>query len=176
MTSAPQWANERPEIHDYDPTWPARAEVERAELLIALGPWLVNGIEHIGSTSVPGLAAKPIIDLMASVTDMDAITNPPTKDWVLVPPHLDGRPWRRFFVKPDPTGTRRRAHLHVITAGHPRWSAQLRFRDALRADPKLAGEYAALKRRLAVECAHDREAYGEGKSDFVAGVLRGTVN
>ncbi|MGI5504320.1 GrpB family protein [Lentzea sp. CA-135723] len=171
----PPWAYERPEVRPHDPAWAERARAEAAGLTDLLAPWLVDGVEHIGSTAVPGLAAKPIVDLMASVTSLD--TTPvdllAAHGWACVPPELDNRPWRRFFVKPDPTGTRREAHLHVIEAGHHRWTDQLRFRDALRADPDLARQYEDLKRELADSNGHDREAYTAGKADFVARALRG---
>jgi GrpB-like predicted nucleotidyltransferase (UPF0157 family) len=174
----PPWAHERPEVHPPDPGWAGRAAAECARLAGPLAPWLAGGIEHIGSTAVPGLAAKPILDLMASVTDPDAVVEHASgrlaaDGWCYVPPELDsGGSWRRFFVKPDAAGQRRVAHLHVIRAGHPRWAEQLAFRDALRGDGELAGRYAGLKRRLAREHAGDREAYTAAKSEFVAAVLR----
>lgn len=171
----PAWAHEQAEVCPYDHAWAARAEVERAQLTDLLAPWLVDGVEHIGSTAVPGLAAKPIVDLMASVTDVDAVAaQAPLPGWSHVPPELDLRPWRRFFVKPDASGRRRAAHLHVIAAGHARWTDQIRFRDALRRDGVLAQRYEELKRRLAEQHGHDREAYTHGKAEFVASVLAGT--
>jgi GrpB-like predicted nucleotidyltransferase (UPF0157 family) len=172
----PAWAFERAEVSEYSVRWADRADVERARLAALLAPWLVDGVEHIGSTAVPGLAAKPIVDVMASVTDLDLVVAQASgglvaDGWCYVPPALDGRPWRRFFVKPDASGVRREAHLHLIEAGHPRWGAQLAFRDALRRDPGLAREYAELKRRLATAHGHDREAYTEGKAEFVNLVL-----
>jgi len=90
-----------------------------------------------------------------------------------VPPDLDrGGAWRRFFVKPDASGQRRVAHLHVIRAGHPRWAEQIAFRDALRRDDGLARSYEELKRRLAAQHAGDREAYTDAKAEFVADALR----
>lgn len=170
----PRWAYEQAKVRPHDPRWAARAEVERDELIALLAPWLVDGVEHIGSTSVPGLAAKPIVDLMASVSDLDAVVDEAplvARGWRYVPPELDRRPWRRFFVKPDASGQRREAHLHVIRAGHHRWADQLGFRDALRQDGVLARQYDELKRRLAEQHGHDREAYTEGKAEFVASVL-----
>jgi GrpB-like predicted nucleotidyltransferase (UPF0157 family) len=84
---------------------------------------------------------------------------------------LDRRPWRRFFVKPDASGQHRIAHLHVIRAGHPRWSEQIAFRDALRRDGELARRYEDLKRRLSARYAQDREAYTEAKAAFIADVF-----
>lgn len=175
--SVPAWAFEQAEVSEYDVRWADRALVEQEKLAALLAPWLVDGIEHIGSTAVPGLAAKPIVDVMASVTDLDLVVAQASKSleadgWCYVPPELDGRPWRRFFVKPDPTGRRREAHLHLIAAGHPRWEAQIRFRDALRRDQGLAREYEELKRRLTKAHGHDREAYTRGKAEFVERATR----
>ncbi|SMC65513.1 GrpB family protein [Lentzea albidocapillata] len=172
---APVWAFERTEVRPHDPLWTVRAEAECEELKRLLAPWLVDGVEHIGSTAVPGLAAKPIIDVMASVIhlDTDASELLVAHGWAYVPPELDNRPWRRFFVKPDQTGQRREAHLHLIQAGHQRWTDQIRFRDALRNDTTLAQAYEDLKRQLADQSGHDREAYTTGKAAFVAKALRG---
>ncbi|MFB9905814.1 GrpB family protein [Allokutzneria oryzae] len=173
MSEIPAWATERAVVLPYDPRWPERASGERTRLVELLGPWLADGVEHIGSTSVPGLAAKPIVDLMASVRDHTdgAVHGALTGDgWHLVPPELDERPWRRFFVRAS--GQRRVAHLHVVSAGHRRWRDQIAFRDALRADAGLAREYTELKRGLSDRHGGDREAYTAGKSEFVARVLR----
>ena len=80
---------------------------------------------------------------MASVTDPDAVAEHASRrlaadGWCYVPPELDGRSWRRFFVKPDAAGQHRIGHLHVIRAGHPRWAEQIAFRDALLRDGQLA--------------------------------------
>lgn len=174
--AAPPWAYEQLELRPHDPRWSERAQAERDRLAELLAPWLVAGVEHVGSTAVPGLAAKPIIDLMASVSDPGAAGAEagPLLDgdgWCYVPPELDRRSWRRFFVKPDPSGQRRVAHLHLIRASHPRWAEQIAFRDALRDDHQLAERYEDLKRGLAAQHAADREAYTDGKGAFVAAVL-----
>src|SRR5271169_908134 len=125
--TTPSWAYEKAEVRPHDPRLTERASAERTRLAGLLAPWLVDGIEHVGSTAVPGLAAKPVIDLMASVTDPDALVAQAGEGlaadgWCYVPPDLDRAGlWRRFFVKPDASGQRRAAHLHVIKAGHPRW-------------------------------------------------------
>ncbi|HMD93644.1 MAG TPA: GrpB family protein [Trebonia sp.] len=174
--AAPPWAYEQPAVHLYDPRWAETAVRERARLAGLLAPWLADGVEHVGSTAVPGLAAKPVIDLMASVRDADTAVREAGEllaaaGWCYVPPDLDGRPWRRFFVKPDASGQRRAAHLHVMTSGEPRWARQLAFRDALRRDNQLARRYEALKRRLAASHADDREAYTDAKAQFIADAL-----
>jgi GrpB-like predicted nucleotidyltransferase (UPF0157 family) len=175
--AVPAWAHEKAQVLPHDPRLADRARTERGRLARLLAPWLVDGVEHVGSTAVPGLAAKPVIDLMASVADPDVLVVQAGEQlaadgWCYVPPELDRRPWRRFFVKPDDSGQRRVAHLHVIRAGHPRWAEQIAFRDALRRDDQLAGSYANLKRRLAAQHAVDREAYSEAKARFVADALR----
>ena len=124
----------------------------------------------------PGPAAKPVIDLMARAADPGAVValageRLAADGWCYVPRGLDQRPWRRFFVKPDASGQRREAHLHVMQAGHPRWAEQIAFRDALRLDSGLARRYADLKRELTRQHGHDREAYTEGKAQFIATVL-----
>jgi GrpB-like predicted nucleotidyltransferase (UPF0157 family) len=175
--TVPAWAYAKPEIRAHDPRLIQLAATEKDRLTAILAPWLLDGVEHVGSTAVPGLAAKPIIDLMASVRDLDAVVDEAGErlwadGWCYVPPQLDsGGSWRRFFVKPDESGQHRYAHLHVIAAGHPRWADQIAFRDALRGDDELAGRYADLKRRLAAEHADDREAYTEAKGEFVRDVL-----
>ena len=175
----PPWAYQQPEIHPHDPRHIEQAEIERARLEEILQPWLADGgVEHVGSTSVPGLAAKPVIDLMAQVRDLDAVVDQAgaklsADGWHYVPPDLDGGgSWRRFFVKPDPSGQRRYAHLHLIQAGHERWTQQLEFRDALRRDDELAATYANLKRRLTAAHPHDRESYTEAKAEFIIEALR----
>ena len=171
----PAWAGEPVVIVDYDPGWALQAAQERRRLVDLLGPWLVDDVYHVGSTAIPGLAAKPIIDLMAGVGSLDdapvlvGVLAP--YDWHLVPPELDARPWRRLLVKV--AAGQRVAHLHLLNPGTPRWAEQLQFRDRLRARPALAAEYGQLKRRLAREHADDREAYAKGKAAFVRLVLSG---
>lgn len=171
----PAWVTEPVYLVDADPAWALRGEQERDELEGLLAPWLVAHVEHVGSTSIPGLAAKPIIDLQAPVLDLadpqPLVAALQPHGWHYVDPDLDQRPWRRFFVKV--TEGRRSAHLHVMTFDSPRWHQQLTFRDALRAKPVLVAECAALKRALASEYAGDREAYSDAKADFIESVLNG---
>jgi len=174
----PAWAFEAVHLSPYDPGWPALAAAYADELRPALEPWLLSPIEHVGSTSVPGLTAKPVIDLMALVGDLDAAVAAVAprlgeQGWRYVPPGLDGRPFRRFFAKVSPDERHRLAHLHLMAPGADRWDQQLRFRDALRADPALRDEYAAVKSGLAEVHAQDREQYTNEKATFVIQVLRG---
>jgi GrpB-like predicted nucleotidyltransferase (UPF0157 family) len=116
-----------------------------------LSPWALTPIEHIGSTAIPQLPAKPATDLMVAVRSFDVVPEMSmaltTVGWHLVPPDLDERPSRRFFVKV--VGGRRTAHLHVMVVGEPRWTEQLVFHDRLRPDMGLRDEYAQLKIALA---------------------------
>ena len=152
----------------YDPSWPARFEEERAAVEAAIEPWLAGQVEHVGSTAVPGLEAKPTIDLLAPVHDLEdaraAIEALAAIGYV----HAPHRPFMHWLCKPS--AAVRTHHLALIELTHPEFAARLRFRDRLRAEPELAAEYAALTRRLAVEHPDDREAYTEGKAEFVARV------
>lgn len=169
----PVWATERVEVTDYDPAWADRGIRERHLLEELLAPWLTGVVEHVGSTAVPGLAAKPIIDLQAPVGTLDVaeaiVPVVAPHGWHYVPPELDERSYRRFFVKVG--DDRRIAHLHVMTADGARWHQQLAFRDALRADPALVRAYAGFKVELADRHHDDREAYTAGKQCFVQDVL-----
>ena len=165
--------NEPVEIVPYDDRWPDRAQELISSLTELLAPRLTAGIHHVGSTAVPGLAAKPIIDLLAGVDglDLEEATHRELEEdgWHYVPPDLDDRPWRRLFVKVK--AEKRYAHLHLVHPSNERWDNELGFRDRLRADPDLAIAYAQLKRKLAAEYHDDREAYTRGKTDFIRSAL-----
>jgi GrpB-like predicted nucleotidyltransferase (UPF0157 family) len=155
----------------YDPSWPRRFEAERAELTRVLGPWLAGPIEHIGSTAVPGLIAKPVIDIMAGVRDLesslDARAALASLEYLYFPYRPEVMHW---FCKPSPA--RRTHHLHLVPVGSALWDERLLFRDYLRSSPVAAEEYAALKTALAVQFELDREAYTDAKSGFVEATLR----
>jgi GrpB-like predicted nucleotidyltransferase (UPF0157 family) len=159
-------------IVEYNTAWPAQFLAERDVLQIALAPWLIGDIEHIGSTSVLGLAAKPVIDIMAPVASLDAsrdaIAAAEAAGYCFYPYKPDEIHW---FCKPSPEV--RTHHLHLVPLGSRRWNEQIAFRDALRQNPALAQDYAALKRRLALDFANDREAYTEGKAPFILRTLAG---
>ena len=153
------------------PRWAALYTEEAARLaraLTAYGPVLA----HCGSTSVPGLPAKPILDLLVGVPaplDVAALAR------ALAPLGYEHAPWagvpgHEVFGRGQP-----RTHLlHVVPAGGPAWARMLRFRDALRADGALAAEYAALKRALSARYPEDRASYTEAKGAFIARVLAAT--
>lgn len=157
-------------IAPYDPAWPDRFESEMALLQAAIGRWITGGIHHVGSTAVPGLAAKPVIDILVGVEELRSsrgcFDRLAELDYRYFPYRVDEMHW---FCKPDPAS--RTHHLHLVPTGSYRYRAELAFRDALRARPDLATEYAALKHRLASAHRDDREAYTEAKQGFIAGVL-----
>lgn len=159
------------EIIDYDPAWPAMFEAERARLEELLAPWLAAPIEHVGSTAVPGLAAKPIIDIMAPVRGLaesrDAIEALKALDYHYWPYRSRVMHW---FLKPAPQ--HRTHHLHLVPYRTQLWRSRLVFRDRLRASPEVAAEYEALKRSLAAEYRDDREGYTKAKSPFITELLR----
>jgi GrpB-like predicted nucleotidyltransferase (UPF0157 family) len=153
------------EVVPYDPEWPRVFEAERVLLERVLAPWLDGGIHHIGSTAVPGLAAKPVIDMLAGVRDLEearAAFDLLAERGYVYTPH---RPRTHRFAKAQTRG------LHLTEVGTDLWCERLAFRDALRANPALAAEYGALKLRLAREHPSDLRAYTVAKRPFVARVL-----
>jgi GrpB-like predicted nucleotidyltransferase (UPF0157 family) len=158
------------EIAAPDPRWPALFAAERDAIVAALAPWLVGVPEHIGSTAVPGLAAKPVIDIMAPVASLHAarpaIAAAAALQYLHAPYQADVMHW---FCKPTPQ--HRTHHLHMVPIDSPLWRDRLAFRDALRRDPALRDAYAALKRTLAATHRHDRDAYTAAKGPFIARVL-----
>lgn len=158
------------ELVSYDVTWPAQFKAERAMLEEALEQWLTGRIEHVGSTAIPNLVAKPIIDIMAPVRSLEdssaAIEAAISVGYVYYPYKADTMHW---FCKPS--SDYRTHHLHLIPQGSDLWLARLFFRDELRRSKALANEYAVLKEHLAKEFALDREAYTKAKKPFVDKVL-----
>jgi GrpB-like predicted nucleotidyltransferase (UPF0157 family)/predicted kinase len=155
-------------VSPYDPAWPARYEAERARVAEALGD-LALAIHHVGSTAVPGLAAKPVIDLLVTVSDLQpgSFYAPYLQPLGYVfhdhPENTD----RRYFSK----GTPHTHHLHIVEAESPALDVHLRFRNALRARPDLLETYAQTKRALAARYPDDRAAYTEAKSACVQEIL-----
>ena len=153
----------------YDPAWPRLFTEEIARLRALLPPALQLELEHTGSTSVPGLAAKPILDILGGHPPGAAVE--PFIDALVAAGYSyrgeQGIPGRHFFRRGEP----RSYHLHLAAVGGSFWRDQTAFRDALRGDARLCDEYAALKLALAQRYPRDREAYIEAKTDFVTGVL-----
>ncbi|WP_328307840.1 GrpB family protein [Actinomycetospora sp. NBC_00405] len=176
--SFPEWAVEPVRLVEHDPAWARRAEGFAGEVRELFGRYLIGDVVHVGSTAIPGLPAKPIIDLQSVAADpVKAVTAAgvaaEAASWMLVPRELDQQPWRWLFVRVDSQGCSRLAHLHLMPPGQARWDEQLHFRDQLRLSAELRAEYAALKQRLAVDHHDDREAYTAAKSAFVRRVTAG---
>ena len=167
---------DRVELVAYDPRWPSMFETEAGRLRTALtgldlGPFR---LEHFGSTAIPGIAAKPIIDIMLIAADQSRWPGviEPIRSLGYVYWADNPRRDRMFFVKGmPPFGTGRTHHVHVHTPEDAR--AALVFRDHLRRNPDAVEHYARLKRELEARHPTDREAYTEGKAEFVAEIVRG---
>jgi GrpB-like predicted nucleotidyltransferase (UPF0157 family) len=161
-------------IVDYDPAWPGMFEEEAARLRLALAPDLILGLEHFGSTAIPGLAAKPIIDMLLAVRSLaearDSFRDPLERLGYLYWAENPKRD-RLFFVKGlPPHAPHRTHHLHVTQLDGELWR-RLAFRDHLRTHREDAQRYEALKRDLAARYRDDREAYTEAKSAFIDEIL-----
>ena len=174
-----QWSNaadDAVQLVEPDPSWPAQFAAEARAIAAALRP-LEPRLEHFGSTAVPDLPAKPIIDLLIILDDLPA--------WPQLIAPLAGlgyvywagnpRPDRMFFVKGmPPYGPRRSHHAHVRISADT--TAELAFRDWLRAHPAEATQYAKLKRELVERFGSDREAYTAAKSGFIQEILAKAAN
>ena len=162
-------------IHPYDPEWPARFEHERERITPLLGSWLARDIEHMGSTAVPGLPAKAIIDMLAVVDDIssraDATELLTPAGWLHAPEPTDEGDRKLSFC--FPSVERRTYHLHVVEESSTPWRGWLAFRDYLRVHDNARVEYAELKARLAAAHGGDpneRDAYRAGKAAFVRAI------
>ena len=167
----PEWTPLPITVVDYDPAWPAVFEAIRQRIASALGS-LALRIEHMGSTSVPGLAAKPIIDidtvirvagdLPATIERLEAIGYNHRGEIQGGPPGCEA------FDRPPDAPVH---HLFVCPLGTDQFEKHLAFRDYLRTHPEARAEYMALKRDLAARFSHDRLRYTESKSEFILGIL-----
>jgi GrpB-like predicted nucleotidyltransferase (UPF0157 family) len=160
-------------IAEYDPAWQDLFAEQVGQVSAVLAPWLAAPIEHVGSTSVPGLAAKPVVDMLAAVRSLasaqDAVAPLTERGWLFWPDDPN-RHYRLWFLRPRPEA--RTHHLHVMAHDDPHARAVIAFRDALRADPALVAEYADLKARLASQHKQNRNAYTNAKGEFIARALR----
>jgi GrpB-like predicted nucleotidyltransferase (UPF0157 family) len=155
----------------WDPRWPALFEDAAKQLIAHLGPSII-AVHHVGSTAVPGLCAKPILDILVSVADIKPVISLLLQVEALGYEYRPDReiPERRFFRRPR-GGHVRTHHLSFAEPGSRFHKVTLAFRDALRSNARLSAEYARLKQDLARRFPNDRLAYIEGKSEFVLGVL-----
>ena len=154
----------------HDPRWSVLFAQEAQRIRDALAARdLTLAIEHMGSTAVPGLSAKPIVDLLAGWDRVEELPRliDALRDAGYIHRGEQGIPGREFFRRGDP----RQYHLHLAQFGGPFWRDHLAFRDLLRADAGIASAYDALKHMLAEKYPRDREAYIDGKTEFVQDML-----
>jgi len=165
------------EVVPYDPQWPKLFEEEVEQLKAIFGTEIVAA-HHVGSTAVPGVWAKPIIDVLLEVRDINRIDgyNDEMIAWGYLPKGTFGIAGRRFFIKGNEV--HRTHHIHVFERGHPRSGPSptvqryLDFRSYLTAHPAEANAYAQLKRKLARQFPHDIDGYMAGKDDFIKEIER----
>ena len=168
---------EEVELAPYDPAWPAMFRAEAAHLRACLPGDVIGRIEHFGSTAVPGLLAKPIIDMLVETPSLERARQ-------VIPPILEAQgydyfwrptwgndvgPFYCWFIKREAAGNRTH-HIHVVEPHFEHWQ-RLGFRDYLRAHPGTARAYAALKRNLAADYKTDRVAYTQAKGGFIRRVM-----
>jgi GrpB-like predicted nucleotidyltransferase (UPF0157 family) len=156
-------------VSDYDPNWPTLFERERTRIKNALGSFAL-AIEHVGSTAVPGLPSKPIIDLLVGVPSLEearerCIEPIEALGYNHIPEYASWLPCELFFRKGPPGPWTH--HVHLMEPFCPRWEALLVFRDYLRAHTEAARAYADIKRALAASSKDNIEAYRNGKDAFV---------
>ena len=159
-------------VVDYDPQWPILFEKEKEAILAALRNRFLM-VEHIGSTAVPGLAAKPLIDIAVGIQKLaDAPVLIPCIEqlgYSYEPTFEQLVPERRFFWKGTPTV--HTFHIHLAEPDHPVLVKPIQFRDYLRKHPDAAQEYGILKKELAKRCVQDLDTYVAGKTGFVEKVM-----
>jgi GrpB-like predicted nucleotidyltransferase (UPF0157 family) len=153
--------------HNVD--WARVYEGERARIEAAIGAHILE-VQHVGSTSIPGLAAKPIIDIAVGVEDFEVarVCIAPLEALGYTYHGENGISGRHYFTRGDPTLYH--THMHEVTSRA--WGNLVLFRDYLLQHPKEVRAYLALKRRLAEQHRHDRRAYTEGKAAFIERILR----
>ncbi|MCE5336998.1 MAG: GrpB family protein [Desulfobacteraceae bacterium] len=162
-------------LKPYDPGWPDLFRAEKEHLEACLPKDLIGRIEHFGSTAVPGMTAKPVIDMLVEVRDLEE-----TKTRIV--PELisqgydyfwrptfgdDGPPFYAWFIRRGPGKGERTHHIHMVEAHFSEHWDRLLFRDYLIGHPEAAREYAEIKLRLAKAFPRDRAAYTRGKTEFV---------
>ncbi len=155
----------------YNPQWKSKFEDEKNVIEKILRAWVNEGIHHVGSTSIPGLAAKPIIDIMVGVESLaqskECIELLAQIDYCYAPYRTNIMHW---FCKPSPE--HRTHHLYLMEPTNPEWKARLAFRNYLRDNASARMEYETLKLRLSKKHKFDREAYTAAKTEFVARIVK----
>lgn len=157
-------------IEEYQEAWPQQFEAEKTHLSKFIPESAI--VEHIGSTSVPGLAAKPIIDIMIGLVNFDVanslVAGISSLQYEYVSQFEDQMPYRRFFRK-EKEGVRTH-HIHMVAIDSEFWNRHLAFRNYLRNHPEVAGEYAAIKYELAQREWSDMNDYADAKTEFIRSI------
>ena len=157
-------------LSEYDPKWPMKFNAEKKFLVEIIGNWLYGTIEHVGSTAIPGLIAKPVIDIMFGVKTLEA-----SRPAIAI---LENNGYEYSAYKTNvmhwfckPSDAFRTHHLHLIPYESPLWQERIRFRELLLSNEQIAYEYSVLKKNLAVKYKEDREAYTTEKWPFIEKAL-----
>jgi GrpB-like predicted nucleotidyltransferase (UPF0157 family) len=166
------------EITPYNPAWPSMFKQEKAVLLALSPKGLIRRVEHFGSTAVPGLAAKPIVDMLVEVASLEEtkekiapLLEAKGYDYFWRPSWGDDTPpFYAWFIKRGPDGCRTH-HIHMVERDFDHWN-RLYFRDYLIENKEIAEQYQELKLRLAREYPNDRVAYTKGKTEFILETTR----
>lgn len=169
---------ERVNIVPYNPDWPRMFAEERDHLLATLPSELIRRIEHFGSTSIPELAAKPVVDMLVEVSSLEEtkvrivpVLEAQGYDYFWRPTRGDDvPPFYAWFIKRDIDGNRTH-HIHMVEKDFENWECLL-FRDYLIEHQEIAREYETLKLKLASDYPNDREAYTNGKTEYVVRVTK----
>lgn len=158
-------------VVEYSPVWPDLFEQEKRLLQSVLANTGAV-IEHVGSTAVPGMAAKPIIDLMLGLRDFSQanslIPKITAQGYLYISKHEDVMPDRRFFTKQQ--GQTKTHHIHMVEIGSDFWERHLLFRNYLRQNPEAARDYTALKKELTQREWRDGNEYANAKTEFIRGI------
>ncbi len=157
-------------LEEYDSSWVSKFEEEKAHLLSIAGEWNYGSVEHVGSTAVPGMVAKPVIDVMFGVQSLEE--SKPAID-TIVENGYEYWPYKtevmHWFCKPSDAF--RTHHLHLIPFESSLWQERIKFRELLRSNKHVALQYAQLKRELAASHKEDREQYTQKKWPFIQEAL-----
>lgn len=167
---------ERVRIFSYDPKWPEKYEMEKVRL-VALLPEAFLALEHVGSTAVPGMEAKPIVDMMGGVRSMeeaDALLPILCQNGYSTSAEFNATLVDQRWLMRHALGHRTH-HLHLVIHDGDEWRRKITFRNSLRTNPDTAHRYQELKSNLAEAMGSDREAYTSAKTAFVEGVVRGSL-
>ena len=168
-------------IADYSPAWPAMFEEERARILDVAGDH-IDDIQHVGSTSVPGLGAKPTIDILIGLSDLALVEKcvPPLQGLGYEYLGENGLPERHFFRRPPGASWIGRTHnVHMVVKGNREWRRMVTFRDYLRTHPEAVQQYYVLKQDLATQHSSHQDAYKiypEAKTEFIESILRASTD